>query len=108
MCLTAAAGVALTGCDGDDSSPAAKPEPAARLSEASGLVAKTPRAAVVARIGRPYVEQAPPKATPNVARCYRWRLEREDGGKPDPRTDLQLCFDRRDRLTGVMTAPRAG
>ena len=97
--------LALTGCGGEGPD-RAKPEATVRLSEASRLEANTPRAEVLRRIGDAYIGEPPPKATSNVNWCYRWRLEPEGGGKPDPSTDVRICFDRRDRLTVVMTAPR--
>ena len=83
-----------------------KPDTAVTLAEVSRLEATTPRSVVKARIGDPYTGEPPPKATSNVSWCYRWRLEPAGGGKPDPSTDVRLCFDRRDRLIVVMTAPR--
>jgi nitrous oxide reductase accessory protein NosL len=95
--------LALAGCQEPDD---AKPQAAVRLSEASMLRANTSRAAVLRRIGAAYTGEAPPKAISHVSWCYRWRLEPEGGGRPDPRTDVRLCFDSRDRLSVLMTAPR--
>ena len=108
LLVVLAVGLAAPGCtggDGDDGAQAPERPASARLSEVAALRAKTPRTAVLKRIGEPYTNERMPEVTSNVAACYRWRLE-TDGGELDAASDLRLCFNEADRLTAVMTAPR--